>query len=57
MDNPLKPTSVPLDSETILWFEFLLNPSMLTEHLQKENASKYNDDDPRGHFIYFLFYF
>ncbi|XP_031630488.1 integrator complex subunit 8 isoform X3 [Contarinia nasturtii] len=39
MDDPLKPTSVPLEAETILWFEFLLNPSLLTTHLQKENAS------------------
>lgn len=41
MDDPLKPTSVPLEAETILWFEFLLNPSLLTTHLQKENASMY----------------
>lgn len=41
MDDPLKPTSVPLEAETILWFEFLLNPSLLTTHLQKENASTY----------------
>lgn len=40
MDDPLKPTSVPLEAETILWFEFLLNPSLLIAHLRKENPSE-----------------
>lgn len=56
MDDPLKPTSVPLEAETILWFEFLLNPSLLTTHLQKENASMYIDTsfiEFDGTFIHF----
>lgn len=40
MENPLNPTSVPLEAETVLWFEFLLNPNLLTEHLGKRNASE-----------------
>lgn len=41
MEVPLKPKSdQPLEAETVLWFEFLLNPSLLTAHLQEENASK-----------------
>lgn len=39
MDDPLRPKTVPLSAETILWFEFLLDPSLLTAHLAKENAS------------------
>lgn len=42
MDDPLRPKTVPLSAETILWFEFLLDPSLLTEHLAKQNACKYN---------------
>lgn len=38
MDDPLRPKTVPLSAETILWFEFLLDPSLLTTHLAKENA-------------------
>ncbi|XP_055382433.1 integrator complex subunit 8 isoform X2 [Condylostylus longicornis] len=37
MDNPLKPKSVPLSAETVLWFEFLLNPNLLNSHLKKLN--------------------
>ncbi|XP_053669631.1 integrator complex subunit 8 [Anopheles nili] len=33
----LKPRTVPLSEETILWFEFLLKPSLLTKHLNKAN--------------------
>uniref|UniRef100_A0A182QPP1 INTS8 TPR repeats domain-containing protein n=1 Tax=Anopheles farauti TaxID=69004 RepID=A0A182QPP1_9DIPT len=33
----LKPRTVPLSEETILWFEFLLKPSLLTKHLGKPN--------------------
>lgn len=40
MENPLIPTSVPLEAETIFWFEFLLNPSLLTDYLEKKNTSK-----------------
>lgn len=37
MDDPLKPKTVPLAAETILWFEFLLDPELITKHLQKPN--------------------
>lgn len=37
MDDPLRPKTVPLSAETILWFEFLLDPSLLTSHLAKAN--------------------
>uniref|UniRef100_A0A182JBU6 INTS8 TPR repeats domain-containing protein n=1 Tax=Anopheles atroparvus TaxID=41427 RepID=A0A182JBU6_ANOAO len=33
----LKPRTVPLSEETILWFEFLLKPSLLTKHLSTSN--------------------
>uniref|UniRef100_A0A182YDD3 INTS8 TPR repeats domain-containing protein n=1 Tax=Anopheles stephensi TaxID=30069 RepID=A0A182YDD3_ANOST len=33
----LKPRTVPLSEETILWFEFLLKPALLTKHLGKPN--------------------
>lgn len=39
MDDPLRPKTVPLSAETVLWFEFLLDPSLLSVHLAKENAS------------------
>ncbi|XP_055692605.1 integrator complex subunit 8 [Lutzomyia longipalpis] len=35
MDDPLRPKTVPLSAETILWFEFLLDPELLTSHLNK----------------------
>lgn len=41
MDDPLRPKTVPLSAETILWFEFLLDPSLLAVHLAKDNASKF----------------
>lgn len=31
----LRPKTVPLSEETILWFEFLLKPNLLTKHLTK----------------------
>ncbi|XP_046611926.1 integrator complex subunit 8 isoform X1 [Neodiprion virginianus] len=31
----LRPGTVPISPDTILWFEFLLNPSLLHEHLSK----------------------
>lgn len=34
--DPLKPQTVPLAAETILWFEFLLKPELLVEHLKKK---------------------
>ncbi|EDW74622.1 uncharacterized protein Dwil_GK22022 [Drosophila willistoni] len=37
MDDPLKPKAVPLAAETVLWFEFLLDPHKITQHLQRPN--------------------
>uniref|UniRef100_A0A1A9WIS6 INTS8 TPR repeats domain-containing protein n=1 Tax=Glossina brevipalpis TaxID=37001 RepID=A0A1A9WIS6_9MUSC len=37
MDDPLKPKPVPLAAETVLWFEFLLDPALITKHLKKDN--------------------
>ncbi|CAD7012092.1 unnamed protein product [Ceratitis capitata] len=37
MDDPLRPKAVPLAAETVLWFEFLLDPQLITKHLQKSN--------------------
>lgn len=34
----LRPASVPISPETILWFEFLLDPGLLLKHLQKFSA-------------------
>ncbi|XP_058460613.1 integrator complex subunit 8 [Malaya genurostris] len=31
----LRPKTVPLSDETILWFEFLLKPNLLTKHLSR----------------------
>ncbi|OAD62741.1 Integrator complex subunit 8 [Eufriesea mexicana] len=31
----LRPGTVPISPDTILWFEFLLNPSLLNQHLSK----------------------
>lgn len=47
MDDPLRPKTVPLSAETILWFEFLLDPTLLTAHLAKTNISNF--------FFFFLF--
>ncbi|KAK9890977.1 hypothetical protein WA026_013315 [Henosepilachna vigintioctopunctata] len=33
----LRPGTVPIAPETILWFEFLLNPELLLSHLKKPN--------------------
>ncbi|KAI4500613.1 hypothetical protein M0802_004205 [Mischocyttarus mexicanus] len=33
----LRPGTVPISPDTILWFEFLLNPSLLQKHLSKSN--------------------
>ncbi|XP_044746312.1 integrator complex subunit 8 [Coccinella septempunctata] len=33
----LRPGTVPIAPDTILWFEFLLNPQLLVEHLRKSN--------------------
>ncbi|KAL5273121.1 INTS8 family protein [Megaselia abdita] len=36
MDDLLVIKSIPLSKETILWFEFLLNPALLQKHLEKK---------------------
>lgn len=36
----LRPGTVPISPDTILWFEFLLNPSLLQKHLSKPNPGK-----------------
>lgn len=36
----LRPGSVPLSEETLLWFEFLLKPSLLDMHLKKAKPGK-----------------
>lgn len=41
MDDPLKPKAVPLSAETVLWFEFLLDPELITKHLQKPAPGKF----------------
>lgn len=40
MDDLLVIKSIPLSKETILWFEFLLNPNLLQTHLEKQNPGK-----------------
>lgn len=37
----LRPGTVPISPDTILWFEFLLNPSLLQKHLSKPFPGKY----------------
>lgn len=49
MDDPLKPKTVPLAAETILWFEFLLDPELITKHLQKAK--------PGANFLFYRFVF
>ncbi|KAK9505233.1 hypothetical protein O3M35_009329 [Rhynocoris fuscipes] len=34
----LRPGTVPISADTSLWFEFLLDPSLLEKHLQNPNA-------------------
>lgn len=36
----LKPGTAPLSEETVLWFEFLLKPSLLDLHLKKVKPGK-----------------
>jgi len=38
----LRPGTVPISPDTILWFEFLLNPSLLQKHLSKPFPGKHN---------------
>lgn len=33
----LRPGTVPIAPETILWFEFLLDKDLLLKHLEKES--------------------
>lgn len=41
--NPLKPKNVPLAADTVLWFEFLLNPKLLENHLENSNSSEFKE--------------
>lgn len=36
----LRPGTVPISPDTVLWFEFLLNPNLLKEHLSKHSPGK-----------------
>lgn len=36
----LRPGNVPISPNTVLWFEFLLYPNLLEEHLQKPYPGK-----------------
>ncbi|KAL2741275.1 integrator complex subunit 8 isoform X1 [Vespula maculifrons] len=40
----LRPGTVPISPDTILWFEFLLNPSLLQKHLSKSNPDPSSTD-------------
>lgn len=46
----LRPGTVPISPDTILWFEFLLKPELLKEHLRKSNP----DPSPTDLIIKFL---
>ncbi|KAG7213745.1 hypothetical protein KM043_002973 [Ampulex compressa] len=46
----LRPGTVPISPDTILWFEFLLNPSLLQQHLSKP----YPDPSPTDLIIKFM---
>ncbi|CAH0550288.1 unnamed protein product [Brassicogethes aeneus] len=34
--DPFRPATVPISSETVMWFEFLLNKDLLKNHLEQE---------------------
>lgn len=36
----LRPGTVPISPETILWFEFLLDPNLLKKHLSKPHPGE-----------------
>lgn len=36
----LRPGTVPISPDTVLWFEFLLNPKLLKEHLSKASPGE-----------------
>ncbi|KAK2577342.1 hypothetical protein KPH14_003465 [Odynerus spinipes] len=46
----LRPGTVPISPDTILWFEFLLNPSLLQKHLSKPSP----DPSPTDLIIKFI---
>lgn len=37
----LRPGNVPISPNTVLWFEFLLQPNLLEQHLKKTNPGIY----------------
>lgn len=39
----LRPGTVPISPDTILWFEFLLDPNLLKKHLSKPNPGIYRE--------------
>lgn len=39
----LRPGTVPISAETVLWFEFLLDPNLLLNHLKREKPGKLNE--------------
>lgn len=59
MDDPLKPKPVPLAAETVLWFEFLLDPHKITQHLQCKNpgTTKLRSLPPRWLTLSTVFHF
>lgn len=36
----LRPGTVPISPDTVLWFEFLLDANLLLKHLEKSRAGK-----------------
>lgn len=36
----LRPGTVPISKDTIMWFEFLLKPDILDAHLKKQKPGK-----------------
>lgn len=53
--DPLKPKNVPLAADIVLWFEFLLNPQLLTNHLNNPNAGK-QKSCMKSNSLFFLIY-
>ena len=37
----LRPGTVPLNPDTVFYFEFLLNPDLLEQHLNKSNPGNF----------------
>lgn len=44
----LRPGAIPMSSETVLWFEYLLNPDLLWTQLQKNNTGS---NEISAHFV------